>query len=39
MAGALIYGNERTASVDKMISDAETATVSIIQGNINQDLM
>jgi apolipoprotein N-acyltransferase len=38
MAGALIYGNERTASVDKMISDAETATVSIIQGNINQDV-
>ena len=38
IVGALVYGHERKVSVDKMISDSETVTVSIIQGNIDQDV-
>jgi apolipoprotein N-acyltransferase len=38
MAGALIYGYKQTAFIDKMIAENNAATVSVIQGNIDQDV-
>jgi len=37
-SGAALYGYHRLASIDKMIAGSQSVTVSVIQGNIDQDV-
>jgi apolipoprotein N-acyltransferase len=37
-AGAALYGHHRLASIDKMTEHAKKMTISVIQGNIDQDV-
>jgi len=38
MAGAMMYGNNRLKSVDQMMAKSKSVNVSVIQGNIAQDV-